>query len=199
MLSVKDWVEKTNAIGLRATTGRYGATFAHPDIAFEFASWISVEFKLFLIKDYQRLKEREQKQLGWDLKRTLSKINYNVHANAIKKNLIPESVSKDQIEMIYADEADMLNVALFGMTSKQWKIKNPNKEGNMRDYANVVELVCLVNLENLNSVYINEGIKQKDRLVKLNNVAIQQIKLLTIDHRIQRLENISQIKVIDNK
>ena len=190
-ISIKEWVDKTNAIGLRATAGRYGATFAHPDIAFEFASWISVEFKLFLIKDYQRLKELEQRELGWNLKRTLSKINYNVHTDAIKNNLIPEKVSKEQMSIIYADEADIINVALFGMTAKQWERKNPDKDGNMRDYANVAELVALVNLENLNSVYINEGISQKDRLVKLNEIAIHQMKLLTSDGRIQKLERMA--------
>ena len=190
-LSIKEWVKKTNAIGLRATTGRYGSTFAHPDIAFEFASWISVEFKLFLIKDYQRLKEIEQKELGWDLKRTLSKINYNIHTNAIRNNLIPETVTKNQIDMIYASEADVINVALFGMTASDWKNKNHNKKGSIRDYANVAELVCLVNLENLNSVYINESMNQSDRLVRLNKIAIYQMKLLTSDNRIKKLENVS--------
>jgi KilA-N domain. len=199
VLSVKEWVKKTNAIGIRSVTGRYGSTFAHPDIAFEFASWISVEFKLFLIKDYQRLKEIEQKQMGWDLKRTLSKINYNLHTDAIKNNLIPKKITKEQIDIIYANEADLINVALFGMTAKEWKEKNLEKKGNIRDYANVVELVCLVNLENLNSVYINENITQKDRLVKLNNVAIYQMKLLTTDKRIQKLEKISNVKMINKK
>ena len=198
-ISVKEWVEKTNAIGLKATTGRYGATFAHPDIAFEFASWVSVEFKLFLIKDYQRLKEIEQKHVGWDLKRTLSKINYDIHTDAIKNNLIPDIVTKKQIDIIYADEADMLNVALFGMTAGEWRKKNPDKDGNMRDYANVAELVCLVNMENLNSVYINEGISQKDRLVKLNGIAIHQMQLLTSDKRIQKLDNISNKQLIETK
>lgn len=154
---------------------------------------------MYLIKDYERLKESEQKQLGWNLKRTLSKINYNIHTDAIKNNLIPEIVTKKQIDMIYATEADVINVALFGMTAKEWRLKNPNKDGNIRDYANVAELVCLVNLENLNSIYINEGITQKDRLIRLNKIAIHQMKLLTPDERIQKLENNSHVEMIENK
>ena len=188
MLSIKEWIEKTNAIGLRATTGRYGSTFAHPDIAFEFASWISVEFKLFLIKDYQRLKVIESNQVDWNLKRTLSKINYNIHTDAIKNNLIPNKVTEEQSNFVYADEADVLNVALFGITAKEWRELNPTLDGNMRDYANVAELVCLVNLENLNSVLIKEGLNQKRRLIKLNNVAMEQMQLLADDKRIIKLE-----------
>ena len=198
-LSVKDWVKKTNAIGLRSTTGRYGGTYAHKDIAFEFATWVSVEFKLYLIKDYERLKEQEQKELGWNLKRTLSKINYSVHTEAIKNNLIPEVVTKEQMELIYADEADIINVALFGMTAKEWRKRNKDKDGNIRDYANVIELVCLVNLENLNSVYINEGLEQGERLVKLNQIAIHQMGILTTDSRIQKLDNIANNELLETK
>lgn len=199
LLSPTQWINATNAIGLITKLGRNGGTYAHKDIAFEFATWISVEFKLYLIKDYERLKESEQKQLGWNLKRTLSKINYNIHTDAIKNNLIPEIVTKKQIDMIYATEADVINVALFGMTAKEWRLKNPNKDGNIRDYANVAELVCLVNLENLNSIYINEGITQKDRLIRLNKIAIHQMKLLTPDERIQKLEDNSHVEMIENK
>jgi len=189
ILSPTQWIKTTNAIGIVSKSGRYGGTYAHKDIAFEFATWISIEFKLYLIKDYERLKSIEQKGLDWNLKRTLSKINYDIHVDAIKNNLIPEIVTKEQIDDIYANEADILNVALFGMTAEQWKKQNPKKCGNMRDYANVTELVCLVNLENLNSVYINEGIIQKQRLIKLNQIAIHQMQLLTTDNRIQKLEN----------
>ncbi|MCL2860553.1 MAG: KilA-N domain-containing protein [Oscillospiraceae bacterium] len=198
-LPPQKWVSETNAIGIISKSGRYGGTFAHVDIALEFASWMSPEFRLYVMTEFKRLKTLEQKQLGWNLKRTLSKINYNIHTDAIKNNLIPYVVTKMQIEMIYADEADIINVALFGMTAKEWRQRNPNKEGNVRDYANVAELVCLVNLENLNSVYINEGIIQKDRLIKLNKIAIHQMKLLTTDKRIQRLEDISNVKMIENK
>ena len=193
------WISNTNAVGIVSKPGRYGGTYAHVDIALEFASWMSPEFRLYVMTEFKRLKTLEQKQLGWNLKRTLSKINYNIHTDAIKNNLIPEIVTKKQIEMIYADEADIINVALFGMTAKEWRLKNTNKDGNIRDYANVAELVCLVNLENLNSVYINEGIIQKDRLIKLNAIAIHQMKLLTIDKRIQKLDKISNTKMIGKK
>jgi len=151
VLTSKQWIEKTNAIGLIAKSGRYGGTYAHKDIAFEFATWVSVEFKIYLIKEFQRLKEEEQKQLGWDIKRNLTKINYRIHTDAIKENLIPDSLSKQQINNIYASEADVLNMALFGKTAKQWREENSDKKGNIRDYANVSQLVCLVNLENLNA------------------------------------------------
>lgn len=188
-LPPQKWISEANAIGIISKSGRYGGTFAHVDIALEFASWMSPEFRLYVMTEFKRLKTLEQKQLGWNLKRTLSKINYNIHTDAIKNTLIPELVTKEQIDMIYADEADIINVALFGITAKEWRLKNPNKDGNVRDYANVVELVCLVNLENLNSVYINEGIIQKQRLIKLNQIAIHQMQLLTTDNRIQKLEN----------
>ncbi len=174
-------MEKTNAIGIITKKGRYGGTYAHRDIAFEFASWLSPEFKLYLIKEFDRLKSEEQKQLGWDIKRNLAKINYRIHTDAIKKNLIPEKLNSKQINIVYANEADVLNMALFGMTAKQWRDNNPDKEGNIRDYANVNELVCLSNLENVNSIYINEGMSQKDRLIKLNEIAISQMQILTRD------------------
>lgn len=195
MLPPQRWINATNAIGIISKSGRYGGTFAHVDIALEFASWMSPEFKLYLVIEFKRLKTLEQKELDWNLKRTLSKINYNIHTEAIKNKLIPSVVTKKQIDMIYSNEADIINVALFGMTAKDWKIKNSDKEGNIRDYANVAELVCLVNLENLNSVYINEGIISKDRLIRLNSIAIYQMQILTNDKRIQKLENISKLKI----
>jgi len=189
VLTVKQWVQKTNAIGIVSKPGRYGGTYAHKDIAFEFASWISVEFKLYLIKEFQRLKEEEQKQLGWDIKRNLAKINYRIHTDAIQNNLIPPELSKNQINFVYASEADLLNVALFGMTAKQWRDENPKHKGNIRDYANISQLVCLSNLENLNALFINDGMPQKERLKRLNTIAIQQMKLLVIDHGIRKLED----------
>ncbi len=182
VLTPKQWIEKTGAIGIVSKAGRYGGTYAHKDIAFEFASWISVEFKLYLIKEFQRLKAKEQKQFGWDIRRNLAKINYRIHTDAIQENLIPRQVTKTQINNIYASEADILNVALFGITAKEWSENNRGKKGNVRDYANVSQLVCLSNLENLNAHFINEDFSQKDRLVKLNAIAIQQMKLLTGDH-----------------
>ena len=165
-ISVKEWVSKTNSIGIIAKTGRYGGTYAHKDIAFEFGMWISPKFKLLLIKEFERLKAQEQKQLGWDAKRELSKINYKIHTDAIKKNLIPKELTKYETSIVYAEEADVLNMVLFGMTAKQWRDKNPDKRGNIRDYANINELICLANLENINSIYINEGLKQSERLIK---------------------------------
>jgi len=178
-LSVKEWVNKTNSIGIVAKTGRYGGTYAHKDIAFEFGMWISPKFKLLLIKEFERLKSEEQKQLGWNAKRELSKINYKIHTDAIKKNLIPKELTKYETNVVYAEEADVLNMALFGMTAKQWRDKNPDKQGNIRDYANINELICLANLENVNSIYINEGIIQSERLIRLNKIAISQMKILT--------------------
>ena len=177
-ISVKEWVEKTNAIGITSKAGRYGGTYAHKDIAFEFGMWISPKFKLLLIKEFERLKSEEQKQLNWSAKRELSKINYRIHTEAIKHNLIPKELTKEQINKIYAEEADVLNVALFGMTAKEWKIKNPNSEGNIRDYANINELICLANLENLNSVFINDNLQQSERLKRLNKIAISQMHIL---------------------
>ena len=177
-ISVKDFVAKTNAISLQAKAGRYGGTYAHKDIAFEFAMWISPEFKIYIVKDFQRLKEEEQKQIGWNAKRELSRINYHIHTDAIKTNLIPKEITSLQTSIIYAEEADVLNVALFGMTAKQWRENNPNKKGNIRDYATINELICLSNMENINALLINEGIHQRDRLIKLNQIAIQQIRIL---------------------
>ena len=152
-ISVKEWATKTNAIGLTAKVGRYGGTYAHKDIAFEFGMWISAEFKIYLIKEFQRLKDEEQKQLGWDIKQNLAKINYRIHTDAIKANLIPPELTNRQINLVYASEADILNMALFGMTAGQWRDANPDKKGNIRDYANVSQLVCLSNLENLNALF----------------------------------------------
>lgn len=199
-MSPTKWIALVNAIGIVSKSGKYnGGTFAHFDIAMEFASWISPEFKLYIVTEFKRLKTVEQKELGWNLKRTLSKINYNIHTDAIKNNLIPEFVTKQQIDIIYANEADVINVALFGMTSSEWRNKNKDKDGNIRDYANVAELVCLVNLENLNSVYINEGINQKERLVKLNKIAIHQMQLLTADNRIKKLQNLNGKNLIETR
>jgi len=177
-LSPQKWVEKTCAIGLVTKFGRYGGTFAHKDIAFKFASWISIEFELYMVKEFQRLKKQEQKVLGWSAKRELAKINYHIHTSAIKQNLIPDQLTPQQTSIIYASEADVLNVALFGITAKQWREANPQKDGNMRDYASINELICLSNMENLNAVFINEGLSQKERLIKLNQIAIQQMQIL---------------------
>ena len=188
ILSVKQWVNKTNSIGIVAKAGRYGGTYAHKDIAFEFASWVSPYFKLYLIKEFERLKEEEQKQLGWDIKRNLAKINYKIHTDAIKNKLVPEKLSKERINYIYASEADILNVALFGMTSKEWGESNPELKGNMRDYADISQLVCLSNLENLNAVFINEGMDATERIEKLNAIAIEQMRILTESERIKKLK-----------
>ena len=177
-LSAKEWTEKTNAIGIISKAGRYGGTYAHKDIAFEFAMWISPEFKVYLIREFQRLKDEEQKQLGWTAKRELSKINYRIHTDAIKSHLIPEEVTPAQASIIYAEEADVLNVAMFGMTAKQWREANPDLKGNIRDYATINELICLSNMENINAVLINDGLPQGERLVKLNQIAIQQMRVL---------------------
>lgn len=187
-LTPKQWIEKTCAVGIVSKAGRYGGTYAHKDIAFEFASWISVEFKLYLIKEFQRLKEEEHKQLGWDIRRNLAKINYRVHTDAIKGNLIPPELTKQQTTLVYASEADVLNMALFGQSAKTWRDANPDKKGNIRDYANVSQLVCLSNLENLNALFISECMLQPERLLKLNRIAIQQMKLLTDDATIHKLE-----------
>ena len=177
-ISVKEFVERTNAISLQAKAGRYGGTFAHKDIAFEFAMWISPEFKIYIVKEFQRLKEEEQKQIGWSAKRELSKINYRIHTDAIKRNIIPEEVTPQQASIIYAHEADVLNVAMFGMTAREWRDANPEKKGNIRDYATINELICLSNMENLNAVFIDQGLPQCERLIKLNRIAIQQMRVL---------------------
>ena len=177
-ISVKEWTEKTNAIEIISKAGRYGGTYAHKDIAFEFGMWISPKFKLLLIKEFERLKAEEQKQIGWNAKRELSKINYRIHTDAIKNNLVPKELTKNQINFVYAEEADVLNMALFGMTAKEWRTNNPDLDGNIRDYATMNELICLANLENLNSVFIKEGLKQSERLEKLNKIAISQMQIL---------------------
>lgn len=181
-LSPQKWIIATNAIGIISKAGRYGGTFAHKDIAFKFASWISAEFELYIVKEFQRLKEEEQKMLGWSAKRELSKINYRIHTDAIKRNIIPEEVTSQQASIIYANEADVLNVAMFGMTAKQWRDANSDKKGNIRDYATINELICLSNMENLNAVFIDQGMTQSERLVKLNQIAIQQMRVLEDDN-----------------
>lgn len=188
VLSPQRWIESTHAVGLISKSGRYGGTFAHKDIAFEFASWISPQFKLYLIKEFQRLKDGELRQLGWDIRRNLAKINYRIHTDAIKENLVPPELSASQTNLIYATEADVLNMALFGMCAKDWRDKNPGRKGNIRDDADVSQLVCLSNLENLNALFIRENAPQAERLRKLNQIAIQQMRLLTENPTIKRLE-----------
>jgi len=178
VLSVKQWVGKTSAIGITAKAGRYGGTYAHKDIAFHFGMWISPRFQLLLVKEFQRLKEEEQKTVGWSAKRELAKINYHIHTDAIKHNLIPAELTPHQTSIIYASEADVLNIALFGTTAKEWREVNTDLKGNIRDYATINELICLSNMESLNAVLINEGLSQSERLIKLNRIAIQQMKVL---------------------
>ena len=182
-LSPQKWINTTGAIGIVSRSGRYGGTFAHKDIAFKFASWVSVEFELYLVKEFQRLKEQEQAQLGWSAKRELSKINYRIHTDAIKQNLIPSEVTSQQASRIYASEADVLNVALFGMTAFEWREANPDLKGNIRDYAGINELICLSNMESLNAVFISEGLSQSERLIKLNRIAIHQMQILEDTHK----------------
>ena len=178
VLSPQKWTESTHAIGIQSKSGRYGGTFAHVDIALEFASWVSVEFKFYLIKEFQYLKSQQARELDWNIKRKLTKINYRIHTDAIKENLIPNHLTPQQISYVYANEADVLNMALFGKTARQWREENPDDRGNIRDFANVSQLVCLANLENLNAVFINEGMPQSERLVKLNQIAIGQMRIL---------------------
>ena len=189
-LSVKEWVAKTNAIGLKATAGRYGGTYAHKDLAFEFGMWISAEFKIYLIKEFQRLKEDENDRLNltWNLNRTLSKINYRIHTDAIKQTIIPENITKEQAHFIYANEADVLNVALFGKTAKQWRAENPTADGNIRDQATIEQLLVLANIESMNAEFIRMEISQSDRLLKLNQIAINQLQSLTTNPNIQKLK-----------
>jgi hypothetical protein len=187
ILTAKQWIERTGAVGLQAKAGRYGGTYAHADIAFEFAAWISVEFKLYLIKEFQRLKETERQTLGWDIRRNLAKINYPIHTDAIQTHLIPAQLSKDQISFVYASEADLLNMALFGQTAAQWREANSEAKGNIRDQATGAQLVCLSNLENLNALFIGQSLPQSERLSRLNQIAIQQMKLLTADERTPQL------------
>ena len=177
-ISVKEYVARTQAIGLQAKAGRYGGTYAHKDIAFEFGMWISAEFKIYLVREFQRLKEQEQAQLGWSAKRELSKINYHIHTDAVQKHLLPLEVTPQQAARIYASEADVLNVAMFGMTAQEWREANPELKGNIRDYATINELICLSNMENLNALFIHESIPQKERLIRLNQIAIQQMQIL---------------------
>jgi hypothetical protein len=191
-ISPEKWINTTGAIGIRSSPGRYGGTFAHKDIAFEFATWISPEFKLYLIKEFQRLKQEEHERLSldWSAKRMLTKINYKIHTDSIKENiLIPQEISGNIANFIYASEADVLNMALFGMTAKDWKISNPDIEGNMRDYADVYQLVCLSNLESLNAEFVRIGMTQSERLLQLNQAAIVQMRSLQGNGLIQRLED----------
>jgi hypothetical protein len=189
-LSVKDWVEKTNAIGLKATAGRYGGTYGHPDIAFEFGMWISPQFKIYLVKEFQRLKseENDRFRLEWNLQRTLSKINYQIHTDAIKENLIPKEITKQQSSFVYANEADLLNVALFGMTAKDWRQNNPKSNGNCRDSATLEQLVVLSNLESINALLIRQGLIQNERLIQLNKTAITQMKSLLESKTLKKLK-----------
>ena len=177
-ISVKEFVSKTNAISLQAKAGRYGGTYAHKDIAFEFAMWISPEFKIYIVREFQRLKADEQKLLGWSAKRELAKLNYHIHTDAIKTHLLPAEITKEQMSRVYADEADVLNVAMFGLTARQWRENNPGLKGNIRDYATINELICLSNMENLNAVFIEQGLAQSERLMKLNRIAIHQMRVL---------------------
>jgi hypothetical protein len=190
VLSVSEWIEKTNAIGMIVKMGKYGGTFAHRDIAFEFGSAISASFKLYLITEFQRLKadENDRLKLEWNLQRTLAKVNYHIHTDAIKENLIPKELSKSQISLVYANEADLLNMALFGLTAKQWRDKNPNKDGNVRDQATIEQLVVLSNLESINAVLINQGLSQSERLKQLNQIAITQMKSLVANQHMKKLK-----------
>jgi len=189
-ISVKEWVEKTNAIGLKATAGRYGGTYAHSDIAFEFGMWISAEFKVYLIKEFQRLKqdENDRLKLEWNIQRTLSKINYHIHTDAIKEKLIPATITATQAAFTYASEADLLNVALFGITAKDWRDTNPKLEGNIRDHATIEQLVVLSNLESINAVLIHQALSQQARLLQLNKIAITQMKSLVNAKGLKKLK-----------
>ena len=179
-IGVQEFAERTNAVSLISKAGRYGGTYAHKDIAFEFAMWISAEFKIYIVKEFQRLKAKEQELIGWSAKRELAKINYRIHTDAIKENLIPAQVSRAQMNIIYASEADVLNVALFGKTHQQWQAANPDLKGNQRDYATINQLICISNMENINAVMINDGVPQPQRLKKLNEIAIQQMRILSV-------------------
>jgi len=189
-LSVKEWAEKTNSIGLKATAGRYGGTYAHPDIAFEFGMWISPQFKIYLVKEFQRLKseENDHLKLEWNLQRTLAKINYRIHTDAIKENLIPQEITKQQASLVYANEADLLNVALFGITAKEWRDNNLDKSGNIRDYATLEQLVVLSNMESINALLIGQNLPQNERLVQLNKIAIAQMRSLTESNITKKLK-----------
>ncbi|MDR2599609.1 MAG: KilA-N domain-containing protein [Oscillospiraceae bacterium] len=190
VLSPQKWIESTNAIGLISKSGRGGGTYAHKDIAFEFASWISVEFKLYIIKDYQRLKADENSRisLDWNVKRLLAKVNYRMHTDAIRDNLIPPELTPHQCSFVYANEADLLNTALFGMTAAEWRKSNPDKDGNMRDHATIEQLLVLANIENINALYINNGIPQSDRIEELNKLARSQMASLLLNSNVKKLK-----------
>lgn len=190
VMTPKRWIESTNAIGIISKAGRYGGTFAHKDIALEFASWISIEFKLYVIKEFQRLKEEENDrlQLNWNLRRTLAKVNYHIHTDAIKENLIPKEITRQQAGFVYASEADLLNVALFGFTAKEWREKNPDQKGNIRDCATLEQLVVLSNIESINALLIGQGLPQNQRLLQLNKVAITQMKSLLESRSVKKLK-----------
>lgn len=190
VMTPKRWIENTNAIGIISKAGRYGGTFAHKDIALEFASWISIEFKLYIIKEFQRLKDDENNRLklNWDLNRTLAKVNYQIHTDAIKENLIPPEITKQQSNSVYANEADILNIALFGITAKQWRDTNPDKKGNIRDYAVIEQLVVLSNMESINALLIQQGVPQNERLMQLNKVAVTQMKSLVENKAVRKLK-----------
>lgn len=190
VLSVKNWIEATNAIGITAKAGRYGGTYAHKDIAFHFGMWISPKFQLLLVKEYQRLKEDENDRLKleWNLQRTLAKVNYHIHTDAIRENLIPKEITKQQAGLVYATEADLLNVALFGFTAKEWREANIGQKGNVRDYATLEQLVVLSNLESINALLIQQGLSQSDRLIELNKVAITQMKSLLVSSAVKKLK-----------
>lgn len=190
VMTPKRWIENTNAIGIISKAGRYGGTFAHKDIALEFASWISIEFKLYIIKEFQRLKDDENNRLklNWDLNRTLAKVNYQIHTDAIKENLIPPEITKQQSNSVYANEADILNIALFGITAKQWRDTNPDKKGNIRDYAVIEQLVVLSNMESINALLIQQGVPQNERLMQLNKVAVTQMKSLVENKAVKKLK-----------
>lgn len=198
-MSPKQWIQRTNAIGLISKGGKYSiGTYAHPDLAFEFASWLNVEFKLYLIKEFERLKQNEsyQNKVEWSVRRELAKTNYRIHTDSIKENIIP-TLTESQKQYVYANEADILNVALFGMTAKEWKDKNPNLDGNMRDYANILQLVILVNLENLNAEMINQGIAQNKRLERLNEIAKKQFDILQHTSGMKKIESLDNMKLLD--
>ena len=199
-MSPKQWIQRTNAIGLISKGGKYSiGTYAHPDLAFEFASWLSVEFKLYLIREFERLKQNEsyQKKINWSVRRELAKTNYKIHTDSIKENLVP-TLTEKQKQYAYANEADMLNVALFGMTAKEWRDNNPDLDGNMRDFANILQLVILSNLENLNAEMIKQGIEQKDRLQRLNEIAKNQYTILQGNNSIKKVEDLDNKKLLED-
>jgi len=188
VLTLQKWIDAMGAVGIISKAGRYGGTYAHKEIAFEFASWVSVEFKLYLVKEFDRLKQAELEKFGWDIKRNLTKVKYLIHTEAIKANLIPPELTKSQIFDVYASEADVLNLALFGKTARQWRDENPYLSGNMRDYATVAQLVCLLNIENIDALFISDNLPQSERLRRLNKIAIDQMHILSDDSRVRALE-----------